>query len=104
MPDAQQKAEQVYLTLTQEDCPHPWDGQPHLKSACRRCTIEGYADALHATEQRVWEEAANMMKAVQGCNCAAVDIGVGTLHEPTCGLTSPEEAEKEFRHRAQEGK
>ena len=27
------------------------------------------------------------------CNCGAVDIGVGIMHEPGCGLPEPEEIE-----------
>ena len=38
----------------------------------------------------------------QGCNCAAVDIGVDIQHEPMCGWPSREEIEGEFRAHANE--
>lgn len=61
------RAEQVYQQLMQEDCPHPWDGQPHLKSACRRCTIEAYDAAFLTLQQETVEACA---KIVEGSHAA----------------------------------
>ncbi len=56
-----------------------WRGGPEDYIAC--------ADELDA-----WlGEAEKKVEQLRGCNCAAVDIGVGIQHEPTCGLADPKD-------------
>ena len=74
-------------------------GEPYVTQIVNAITT-ALAEARQAGKREGLEEAAELMKARKGCNCACVDIGVGDLHEPTCGLISPEEAETEFRRRA----
>lgn len=62
--DASARAEQVYRNLTQEPCPHDvGDGQIHLKSACRRCTIEGYAQMVCEVAADERERAATLVES-----------------------------------------
>ena len=76
------RAEQVYYQLTQADCPHPWDEQPHLKSACRRCTIEAYDAALRAVQQETVEMCAKVAdEHHHGSNTTRFCKQDGTCHE-----------------------
>lgn len=45
--------------------------------------------ACHATAQRCVEIAYSFERKKVDCDCAAVDIGVGIQHEPTCGFPRP---------------
>lgn len=37
------------------------------------------------------------LEAPPECDCAAVDIGVGVMHEPGCGTTNPKEVAEAIR-------
>ena|SRR3990167_3001844 len=71
-----------------------------IRQTLKRDITTALAESRREGKCEGFGEAAEMMKARKGCNCACVDIGVGNLHEPTCGLISPEEAETEFRRRS----
>lgn len=54
-----------------------------LASAVRAAIAAAVAEARRDERKRVAEKVRH--RKAEGCNCAAVDIGVGIQHEPGCG-------------------
>jgi hypothetical protein len=73
-------------------------GEPDYGQACERVGVlvqaEASAAAFREAIERIESECTNA-----GCDCGAVDIGVGVMHEPGCGSPNPTCTAIE-RHRA----
>jgi hypothetical protein len=74
-------------------CKHPkWALRPLGTEIYGQCAICAWCESLAHERQRWVRELKAMEAKVQslvGCNCCAVDIGVGVQHEPTCGMIWP---------------
>ena len=55
--------------------------------------------AVGRAREKERERAAKLVERDLGCTCGGTDIGVGTMHEPSCGLWNPKELAAAIRGR-----